>query len=74
MRHLIDQLIANRFIVVQVARYLLSRGLYGIEGVVFLDERDRQMILLRAGLKVLEAAASERVSESTREYPEIGRD
>ena len=42
MRHLIDQLIANRFIVVQVARYLLSRGLYGIEGVVFLDERDRQ--------------------------------
>ena len=61
-------------LVVQVARYLLSRGLYGIEGVVFLDERDRQMILLRAGLKVLEAAASERVSESTREYPEIGRD
>ena len=45
-----------------------------MDGCVFLDALDRKMILLRAGLKVLEAAASERVSESTREYPEIGRD
>jgi len=40
---------------VQVATYLLrGAGLLGMEGVVFMDESDRQMTLLRAGLKVLE--------------------
>ena len=40
----------------QVARYLLSRGLAGMEGVVYLSEEGRKMILLRAGLKVLSLA------------------
>lgn len=39
----------------QVARHLLAvpDGLPGMEGVVFLDDEDRQMILLRAGGRVL---------------------
>ena len=40
----------------QVARYLLQHGLPSMDGVVFLDEADRKMILLRAGLKVLPLA------------------
>jgi hypothetical protein len=40
----------------QVARYLLTHGLAGMEGVVFLDEKDRKVILLRAGLRVLSLA------------------
>lgn len=36
----------------QVARYLLEHGLPHMEGVVFLDERDRKMILCRSGMKV----------------------
>ena len=40
----------------QVARYLLTHGLEGMEGVVFLDDKDRKVILLRAGLRVLPLA------------------
>ena len=40
----------------QVARYLLAHGLTGMEGVVYLDEKDRKVILLRAGLRVLPLA------------------
>ena len=40
----------------QVARYLLTHGLAGMEGVVFLDEKDRKVILLRAGMRVLSLA------------------
>jgi hypothetical protein len=36
----------------QVARYLLEHGLPHMDGVVFLDERDRKMILCRSGMKV----------------------
>lgn len=35
-----------------VAEFLLKAGLVGMKGVVFLDELDRQMVLLRKGLKV----------------------
>ena len=35
-----------------VAEYLLRNGLSTLKGVVFLDERDRQMVLLRKGFKV----------------------
>ncbi len=41
-----------------VAKYLLQSGLEGMKGVVYLDERDRQMVLLRDGLKVLKLAES----------------
>ena len=37
----------------EVASYLLTKGLEWAEGVVFLDELDRKMILLRDGLKVV---------------------
>jgi hypothetical protein len=37
----------------EVARFLLDNGLPTMEGVVFLDRQDRQMILLRASGKVL---------------------
>lgn len=40
----------------QVAQYLLKHGLPGIEGVVFLDEFDRKMILVRATGRVLTLA------------------
>ena len=40
----------------QVARYLLAHGLVGMEGVVFLSEEGRKMIMLRAGMKVLSLA------------------
>jgi len=36
-----------------VAEYLLKKGLKGLQGVVYLDEFDRQMILLREGMKVM---------------------
>jgi hypothetical protein len=36
-----------------VAKYLLTKGLRGKEGVVFLDEQDRRMILVRASMKVM---------------------
>lgn len=36
-----------------VARYLLENGLPQMEGVVYLDEYDRKMILCRAGMKVV---------------------
>lgn len=39
-----------------VARILLERGLESIEGVVFLDEDDRQMILIREGWRVMKVA------------------
>lgn len=39
---------------VQVAEYLLRHGLEGHEGVVFLDESDRKMILLRHGMKIID--------------------
>ena len=35
------------------AEYLLKSGLSSMKGVVFLDEEDRQMVLLRRGLKVV---------------------
>ena len=35
------------------AEYLLKAGLPNMKGVVFLDEEDRQMVLLRKGLKVV---------------------
>jgi hypothetical protein len=35
------------------AEYLLGAGLREMKGVVFLDEEDRQMVLLRKGRKVL---------------------
>mgnify|MGYP001384993886 CR=1 FL=1 len=37
----------------QVARYLLEHGLSSMQGVVFLDELDRKMILVRAKPLVL---------------------
>ena len=40
----------------QVAQYLLKRGLHCMEGVVFLDEHDRKMILVRATGRVLKLA------------------
>jgi len=40
----------------QVAHALLRRGLPHVEAVVFLDELDRKMTLLRSGLKVVELA------------------
>jgi hypothetical protein len=40
------------------AEYLLKTGLENMKGVVFLDELDRQMVLLRKGLKVVKLADS----------------
>ena len=40
----------------QVAQYLLKNGLSSMEGVVFLDELDRKMILVRATGRVLRLA------------------
>jgi hypothetical protein len=40
------------------AEYLLKCGLEGLKGVVYLDEMDRQMVLLRKGLKVVKLADS----------------
>jgi Ca2+-binding EF-hand superfamily protein len=40
----------------EVAQFLLDNGLAGMEGVVFLDRMDRQMILLRSTGKVLPLA------------------
>jgi hypothetical protein len=37
----------------QVAEHLLKAGLVNMKGVVYLDELDRQMVLIRAGMKVL---------------------
>ena len=36
-----------------VAQYLLVHGLRGKEGVVFLDEQDRRMVLVRSSMKVM---------------------
>ena len=41
-----------------VAEYLLDHGLENMKGVVFLDELDRQMMLLRKGKKVVALAES----------------
>ena len=41
----------------EVAQYLLERGLPDIDGVVFLDDKDRKMILLRRSRKVIPLAA-----------------
>jgi hypothetical protein len=41
-----------------VAEYLLQVGLQDMKGVVFLDEQDRQMVMLRKGLKVMKLAES----------------
>ena len=40
----------------QVAMYLLQHGLSGKDGVVFLDEMDRKMILVRKGYMVMKLA------------------
>jgi hypothetical protein len=37
----------------EVAHYLLSSGLPQMEGVVFLDEADRKMVLTRDGMRVV---------------------
>ena len=42
----------------QVARYLLDHGLSWCEGVVYLDEYDRKMILVRATGRVVKMAQS----------------
>ncbi|KAF7457140.1 EF hand family protein [Cryptosporidium felis] len=39
---------------VQVAEFLLRNGLKDIDAVVFIDERDKQMIMLRDGFRVIE--------------------
>ena len=41
-----------------VADYLLTAGLAEMRGVVFLDESDRQMVLLRQGRKVVKLSES----------------
>jgi hypothetical protein len=41
-----------------VAKYLLGAGLSSMKGVVYLDELDRQMVLLRKGFKVVKLAES----------------
>lgn len=41
-----------------VAEYLLKAGLENMKGVVYLDESDRQMVLLRKGFKVVKLADS----------------
>lgn len=38
------------------AEYLLKAGLSTMKGVVFLDEEDRQMVLMRKGNKVVKLA------------------
>ena len=38
----------------QVAEYLLTAGLKSFKGVVFLDQQDRIMVLLRKGFKVVQ--------------------
>lgn len=40
------------------AEYLLKSGLKTMKGVVFLDELDRQMVLLRKGFKVVKLSDS----------------
>ena len=40
------------------AEYLLKSGLEGMKGVVYLDELDRQMVLLRKGFKVVKLSDS----------------
>lgn len=42
----------------QVAEYLLTAGLVDVKGVVYLDEADRQMVLLRKGRKVVKLSES----------------
>lgn len=39
-----------------MAEYLLQAGLPDMKGVVFLDEEDRQMVMLRKGRKVIKMA------------------
>ena len=41
-----------------VAEHLLKAGLKTLKGVVFLDEQDRQMVLLRKGMKVVKLSES----------------
>ena len=43
---------------VEVAIYLLKSGLDGKDGVVFLDEYDRKMIVLRRGMRVVPLSQS----------------
>ena len=38
---------------IEVAEYLLKNGLTNMEGVVFLDEQDRQMVLVRSTMRVM---------------------
>lgn len=37
----------------EVAHYLLTKGLANFEGVVFLDEADRKVVLTRDGMRVV---------------------
>ena len=39
---------------IEVATFLLEKGLAWCEGVVFLDEQDRKMVLARATMRVVE--------------------
>ena len=41
----------------EVARYLLEHGLPTMEGVVFLDDADRKMILIRATMSIVPLSA-----------------
>ena len=41
-----------------MAEYLLKNGLPTMNGVVFLDELDRQMVLIRQGMKVMKLSES----------------
>ncbi|KAL7066785.1 EF hand family protein [Cryptosporidium serpentis] len=38
----------------EVAKFLLRNGLRGIEAVVFIDDKDKQMIMLRDGFRIIE--------------------
>lgn len=44
---------AHAFALCAVARYLLLHGLHGKEGVIFLDEQDRKMMLVRSSMSVM---------------------
>jgi hypothetical protein len=41
-----------------VAEYMLTVGLKNMKGVVYLDEFDRQMVMMKKGLKVVKLSES----------------
>eukprot|EP00929_Paragymnodinium_shiwhaense_P084618 TRINITY_DN45263_c0_g3_i1.p1 TRINITY_DN45263_c0_g3~~TRINITY_DN45263_c0_g3_i1.p1 ORF type:complete len:2284 (+),score=520.79 TRINITY_DN45263_c0_g3_i1:413-6853(+) len=42
----------------EVAQYLLQNGLAGLHGVVFLNEQDERVVLLRDGMRIVDLAQS----------------